>query len=65
MHEKSSDSMKLYSRVILLAMIVIATLVLIIRNIGVSTNILLVLLGFGAVIFIHEFGHFVIANCAG
>ena len=65
MSEKSSDSMKLYSRVILLAMIVIATLVLIIRNIGVSKNILLVLLGFGAVIFIHEFGHFVVAKLCG
>ena len=57
--------MKLYSRVILLVMIVIATLVLIIRNIGVSWNIILVLLGFGAVIVIHELGHFVIAKLCG
>ncbi len=42
--------MKIYSRAILLAMVVVATLVLIIRNIGVSKNILLVLLGFGAMI---------------
>lgn len=57
--------MKPYSRAILLAMVVVATLVLIIRNIGVSKNILLVLLGFGAVIFIHELGHFVVAKLCG
>jgi len=57
--------MKLYSRAILLAMVVVATLVLIIRNIGVSKNILLVLLGFGAVILIHELGHFIVAKLCG
>ena len=57
--------MKPYSRAILLAMVVVAVLVLIIRNIGVSKNILLVLLGFGAVIFIHELGHFVVAKLCG
>lgn len=57
--------MKPYSRAILLAMVVVATLVLIIRNIGVSKNILLVLLGFGAVIFIHELGHFIVAKLCG
>ena len=65
MSEKSSASMKIYSRVILLAMVVVATLVLIIRNIGVSKNILLVLLGFGAVVLVHEFGHFVVAKMCG
>ena len=57
--------MKPYSRAILLAMVVVAILVLIIRNIGVSKNILLVLLGFGAVILIHELGHFVVAKLCG
>ncbi len=57
--------MRIYSRVILLVMIVIAVLVFIIRNIGVSANILLVLLGFGAVILIHELGHFVVAKLCG
>ena len=65
MSEKSSASMKPYSRAILLAMVVVAILVLIIRNIGVSKNILLVLLGFGAVILIHELGHFVVAKLCG
>jgi hypothetical protein len=65
MSEKSSASMRIYSRVILLAMVVVATLVLIIRNIGVSKNILLVLLGFGAMILIHELGHFIVAKLCG
>jgi len=65
MSEKSSASMKPYSRAVLLAMVVVATLVLIIRNIDVSKNILLVLLGFGAVIFIHELGHFIVAKMCG
>ena len=65
MSEKSSVSMKPYSRAILLTMVVVATLVLIIRNIDVSKNILLVLLGFGAVIFIHELGHFIVAKLCG
>ena len=30
-----------------------------------SKNILLVLLGFGAVILIHEFGHFIVAKLCG
>ncbi len=43
----------------------IAVCVLIIRNFGVSRNILLVLLGFGAVILIHELGHFIVAKLCG
>ncbi|MGA2323240.1 MAG: site-2 protease family protein [Sedimentisphaerales bacterium] len=65
MSEKSSASMKIHTRTILLAMVVVATLVLIIRNIDVSKNILLVLLGFGAVVLVHEFGHFVVAKMCG
>ena len=49
----------------MLAVVVVAALVFIIRNIGVSKNILLVLLGFGAVILIHEFGHFIVAKLCG
>ena len=43
----------------------IAVCVFIIRNFGVSRNIILVLLGFGAVILIHELGHFVVAKLCG
>ena len=49
------------SRLILLIAIVIAVCVFIIRNFDVSKHILLVMLGFGAVVLIHEFGHFVVA----
>jgi len=45
--------------------VVIAVCVFIIRNFGVSRNIILVLLGFGAVILIHELGHFVVAKLCG
>jgi regulator of sigma E protease len=58
-------SLKTYSRVVLLAAIAVAAVVLIVRNMGVSKNILLVLLGFGAVILIHEFGHFIVAKLCG
>jgi regulator of sigma E protease len=58
-------SLKTYSRVVLLAAVAVAAVVLIVRNMGVSKNILLVLLGFGAVILIHEFGHFIIAKLCG
>jgi len=57
--------MKAWSRVILLVAVVIAVIVIIIRNIDVSKNLLLVLLGFGAVILIHEFGHFIVAKLCG
>ncbi len=38
---------------------------LIVRNIGVVGNILVVLLGFGAVVMVHEFGHFIVAKLGG
>jgi len=38
---------------------------LIVKNIGVWTNVLKVLFGFGSVILIHEFGHFLVAKLSG
>jgi regulator of sigma E protease len=38
---------------------------LIVRNIAVVSNVLLVLLGFGAVVIVHEFGHFLVAKLSG
>ncbi|MGE5297504.1 MAG: site-2 protease family protein [Solirubrobacterales bacterium] len=38
---------------------------LIVRNIGVVSNIIVVLLGFGAVVLVHEFGHFITAKLGG
>lgn len=57
--------MKKSSRVILLVAVAAAVIVFIIRNIETTKNILLVLVGFGAVIIVHEFGHFVIAKLCG
>jgi regulator of sigma E protease len=65
MSEKPSASLKNYSREVLLAAVVIAAAFLIVRNLDVFKNILLVLLGFGAVVLIHEFGHFVVAKLCG
>jgi regulator of sigma E protease len=38
---------------------------LIARNIGVVGNVIVVLLGFGAVVLVHEFGHFITAKLGG
>ena len=54
-----------YSRVIVLALVLIAILCFIILNLGAFGNVLLVLLGFGAVVMVHEFGHFVAAKVGG
>ena len=46
---------------------VIAGLVIyfIARYIGVFSNVVIVLLGFGAVVIVHEFGHFIVAKLSG
>lgn len=54
-----------YSRVILLALMLVTLLILIALNLGTFGNVLLVLLGFGAVVMVHEFGHFVAAKLGG
>ena len=51
-----------YFRIFLTAVIVIPVILLIARNIGFFGNALLVLLGFGAVVIVHEFGHFIVAK---
>ena len=51
-----------YFRGILLLVIVIAAVYLIVRNLSVFGNVLVVLLGFGGVIIVHEFGHFLVAK---
>lgn len=38
---------------------------LIVRNLGVVGNVIVVLLGFGAVVLVHEFGHFIVAKLGG
>ncbi|MHC3130106.1 MAG: site-2 protease family protein [Candidatus Bathyarchaeota archaeon] len=43
----------------------VAVIYLIVRNIGAFGNVLLVVLGFGAVVFVHEFGHFIVCKLSG
>ncbi|HEC03762.1 MAG TPA: hypothetical protein ENI81_09525, partial [Phycisphaerales bacterium] len=54
-----------YNRLIVLGLIVVALLCLIVLHLGTFGNILLVLLGFGAVVMVHEFGHFIAAKVGG
>lgn len=54
-----------YFRVFLMALVVVPVILLIARNIGFVGNALLVLLGFGAVVIVHEFGHFIVAKLSG
>jgi regulator of sigma E protease len=61
---KPKDFFDKYSRVLLLAVIFVSVLYLIVQNVNTFGNVLLVLLGFGAVILVHEFGHFVTAKLA-
>jgi len=43
----------------------VAVIYLIVRNISAFGNVLLVVLGFGAVVFVHEFGHFIVCKLTG
>ena len=52
-------------RAVLLIVVTAAVIYLIILNVHTFGNILLVLLGFGAVVLVHEFGHFIVAKLSG
>jgi len=54
-----------YFRVLFWVVIFAAAIFFIARNIGVFGNILKVIIGFGAVVIVHEFGHFVVAKLCG
>lgn len=56
---------KKYSRLAFLAAAVGLIAYFIVLNIGVFGNVLIVLIGFGAVIIVHEFGHFAVAKLCG
>jgi len=43
----------------------VAVVYLIVQNISAFGNVLLVVLGFGAVVLVHEFGHFIVAKLSG
>ncbi len=49
-------------RLIVFAAVIVMILYFIISDVGAFGNVLLVLLGFGSVIMIHEFGHFIVAK---
>lgn len=54
-----------YLRLFVVILIAIPVVLLAVMNIAVVGNVLLVLLGFGAVVIVHEFGHFVVAKASG
>ncbi len=62
---KPKGSGKKYFRTFLWAVVFVAAIVLIVQNFGVFSKILLVMLGFGAVVLVHEFGHFIVAKLSG
>jgi regulator of sigma E protease len=62
---KTKNLMSDLLRVVLVVAVAAAIVYLVARNIIVSKNILVVLLGFGAMILIHEFGHFIVAKVSG
>ena len=51
-----------YIRIGIFAVCLIAIIIFIIKYVGAFLNVLLVMLGFGAVVLIHEFGHFIIGK---
>jgi len=56
---------KKYYRALLWGVVAAVAIYLIVRNISAFGNILLVVLGFGAVVLVHEFGHFLVAKLSG
>ena len=65
MSEKTSTwSTRVFTGAFWAAILAVA-LYLIARNLGVVGNVVTVLLGFGMVVLVHEFGHFIIAKLGG
>jgi len=52
-------------RVILFVAVFVAVVYLIAQNINTFGNILLTMFGFGSVVLVHEFGHFIVAKLSG
>ena len=59
---QSKQSVKINFRVFMLLILVIVAVYFISRHITAFGNIIVVLLGFGGVVVIHEFGHFIVAK---
>ncbi|MHC4529926.1 MAG: site-2 protease family protein, partial [Planctomycetota bacterium] len=62
---ESKDYLKKNYRAFLLLCVLAAAVYFIAGHIAVFGNILLVLLGFGGVVIVHEFGHFIVAKLSG
>ncbi len=62
---KSKSLMNKKSRGFFWFLVFAAAIYLIVRHISVFGNVLLVLVGFGVVVIVHEFGHFIIAKLSG
>jgi len=56
------DFFNKHFRLILFVAVFVAVVSLIARNINTFGNILLTMLGFGSVVLVHEFGHFIVAK---
>ncbi len=64
MSEREGSSNKILSALFWVAVLAVGGY-LIARNLGVVSNVLVVLVGFGAVVLVHEFGHFIVAKLSG
>ncbi len=62
---KPKSLLSKYFNALLWIVVFAAVISLIIRNIAVFGNLLLVAIGFGAVVLVHEFGHFILAKLSG
>jgi regulator of sigma E protease len=62
---KTKGLLNKYFRLFLWVIFFAVVVYLILRNIGVFGNVLKVIIGFGVVIVIHEFGHFIFAKLTG
>jgi regulator of sigma E protease len=64
MSQKGSSSNKIVNAIFALAILAVVVY-LIVRHVGIFSNIALVMIGFGSVVLVHEFGHFIVAKLAG
>ena len=62
---KQKGLLNKHSRTIFWVIIFAVVIYLIVRNVGAFSSVLLTLVGFGAVVLIHEFGHFIAAKSSG
>ncbi|MBP8303021.1 MAG: site-2 protease family protein [Phycisphaerae bacterium] len=61
----NTNRVLILGRLLLLGIVIVALAVLVGRHLAMSWNIILAVLGFSAVVFIHECGHFFVAKAVG